>query len=114
MDSQNIQNLSCEGGISLAALSSVGGEQRLASDVSCAFGCFWLLGWWPRGHLCHQVLQALKETDPWDDEDIDEILAAADASGDGELQIEDLPYGMFLSTCSMQMLLFACGILRAR
>eukprot|EP00438_Fugacium_kawagutii_P034648 Skav228830 [mRNA] locus=scaffold4977:5343:7422:- [translate_table: standard] len=36
-----------------------------------------------------EVLQALKDTDPWEAEDIDEILNAADASGDGELQIED-------------------------
>ena len=35
------------------------------------------------------MLQALKETDPWGDEEIDEILAAADASGDGKLQLED-------------------------
>ena len=39
--------------------------------------------------LCHEVLQALKDTDPWEDEEIDEMLAAADASGDGELQVED-------------------------
>lgn len=36
------------------------------------------------------MLQALKDTDPWEAEDIDEILNAADASGDGELQIEDV------------------------
>lgn len=42
-----------------------------------------------------EVLQALKETDPWDDEDIDEILATADASGDGELQIEEFVKWVF-------------------
>lgn len=35
------------------------------------------------------MLQALKDADPWEDEEIDEMLAAADASGDGELQVED-------------------------
>lgn len=66
------------------------------------------------------MLQALKETDPWDDEDIDEILATADASGDGELQIEDVEKDVeFIHQCCppavcIKMFLFAFGILRAR
>ena len=35
-----------------------------------------------------QVLKAL-EGSQWDDASVDELLAAADESGDGELQVED-------------------------
>ena len=35
-----------------------------------------------------QVLMAL-EGSQWDDASVDELLAAADESGDGELQVED-------------------------
>lgn len=44
-----------------------------------------------------EVLQSLKESDPWEDEDIDEILAAADSSGDGELQIQDVDSNVVLT-----------------
>ena len=39
---------------------------------------------------CHflQVLKAVKGS-KWDDDSIDQLLAAADASGDGQLQVED-------------------------
>jgi len=47
-----------------------------------------------RGEL-GEVLQSLKESDPWEDEDIDEILAAADSSGDGELQIQEFVKWIF-------------------
>ena len=41
----------------------------------------------------------------WDDENIDELLAAADASGDGNLQIED--------SLKLFVKLFVCLCLRS-
>ena len=43
--------------------------------------CFW-------GNLLSQVLKSL-EGSVWDDASIDGLLAAADESGDGELQVEE-------------------------
>jgi hypothetical protein len=37
---------------------------------------------------CRQVLLALPSGNPWTNEDIDQLLAQADASGDGELQVQ--------------------------
>ena len=44
--------------------------------------CFW-------GKLLSQVLKSL-EGSQWDDASVDELLAAADESGDGQLQVEEL------------------------
>lgn len=38
------------------------------------------------------MLKALQSTTQWDDDSIDHLLAAADASGDGQLQVEDRNY----------------------
>ena len=46
------------------------------------FFCFW-------GKLLSQVLKSL-EGSQWDDASVDELLAAADESGDGQLQVEEL------------------------
>lgn len=39
-------------------------------------------------HQMRQVLQSL-DASAWGDSDIDGLLSAADASGDGQLQVED-------------------------